>query len=631
MAIVEIRFVGRDDTSQTARQVAGAVREIGPAASESAGGMRGLLGSFADLTIVAGPVFGAIQGGFQASIGAGLNFNNQMEQTTAKLNAFTGSGEETAKILEMIKTRAAATPFEFSAMAEAATALMPAAKQSGMALEDLVAQAEILAASNPAEGLEGAAFALKEALSGDFTSIIERFNLPRSRLKELREQGVPDIEAVKIAMGELGLSSQLVTNLAGTMEGRWSTFKDTLVNVAATATKPIFDLMSGSLAKVNDFLVVNQPLLEQVGGTIAGVMTQAVQGAQAAWVQWGPQLVTVAGQLQGAIGPAITFVSGLLSGEGTSSLGAWGAAFSTAQGLVTGVLGAIQGLIGAVLPVITTFWSQHGGEIVSFAMSAWTQIGTIVTTTLQIIQGIVIPILTGIAAFISSHGAEIQGVLTLAWGQIQTIVGGALSLIQGILSTVLLAIQGDWSGAWATLQTTSAQFVTDIITAVEGGMKLLEGVISLAWEGIKTMAISLGGDMVAGIIDGVERAGSSLFGALKGLAEGALNAAKQALGISSPSRRAALELGRPMLQGWAGELDRGREVLGQSMRRLADAAIGAAAPAGGSASGTPAGAGPGRAGHQITINWYGSGDPGAARQDMRSLAYELARELDTVG
>ncbi|AWP28708.1 cell envelope integrity protein TolA [Paenibacillus sp. Cedars] len=41
-----------------------------------------------------------------------------------------------------------------------------------------------LAKLNPTEGLEGAAFSLKELLSGDYTSISERFNISRSMLKD---------------------------------------------------------------------------------------------------------------------------------------------------------------------------------------------------------------------------------------------------------------------------------------------------------------------------------------------------------------------------------------------------------------------------------------------------------------
>src|SRR5690554_1827456 len=243
----------------------------------------------------------ALGGALGGGAFAGLSFNNSMEQVSAQLMAFTKDAGATADILAMVQQRAKETPFAFNEMAQAAAALIPSAKQSGVALEELIAQAEILAASNPAEGLAGAAFSLKEALSGDFTSIIERFNLPRQRLNELKEQGVPALEAVRTAMLELGLDSDLVTGLAGTASGRLSTLQDTLVNLAAQASKPVFDAFSAGIAQVNTWLEANQPLLQrladtlaaQIGGAITWLATTAIPAMMAAWVSLQPTLATV--------------------------------------------------------------------------------------------------------------------------------------------------------------------------------------------------------------------------------------------------------------------------------------------------------------------------------------------------
>jgi hypothetical protein len=202
---------------------------LGGVVTNAISGVVGLIGS------LGGQLMGVAQSGFA--------FNNSMEQVTAQLNAFTKDGAASAEILEMIKTRAAATPFEFDAMAKAASALLPASKMAGVGLEQLIEQAEILAASNPAQGLEGAAFSLKEALSGDFASIIERFNLPRQYLNQLKAEGVPALEAVRMAMKQMGLDTDLVTNMAATFDGRMSTLKDTFTGFVSTITQPVFNVL----------------------------------------------------------------------------------------------------------------------------------------------------------------------------------------------------------------------------------------------------------------------------------------------------------------------------------------------------------------------------------------------------
>lgn len=256
---LEILIIAKDQASSVFGKIKGA-----------ASGLATILGGAA----LAGAT--AVAGGLVAAGVSGLGFNNSMEIVTAQLNAFTKDGNKTAEILEMIKKRAAATPFAFEEMAKATSSLMSSAKASGKSLESLVEQAEILAASNPAEGLEGAAFALKEAVSGDFTSIIERFNLPRQFINQLKEEGVPNLEIVSRAMEQLGLDTSLVTNLANTASGRWSTFLDTLQNLAATVTKPIFDAFSSKLGEVNNLLEANQPLLTALAEQLAGALQVAI-------------------------------------------------------------------------------------------------------------------------------------------------------------------------------------------------------------------------------------------------------------------------------------------------------------------------------------------------------------------
>lgn len=217
-------------------------------------------------------VGGAVKGLGEA---LGLGLNSQLENTRAQLFAFTKSGEEADKILADIRKEASLTPFAFAEMAAATASLLPASKQSGVALMDLVKTAELLSALNPAEGLKGAAFSLKEALSGDFLSIVERFNLPKQRLNELKAEGVPALKAVQTALKEMGVDADLVSGLANTASGRWSTFMDTVDTLRASVSKPLFDRLSEGLASVQVFLDANQESFARAAASI-GMFAGAV-------------------------------------------------------------------------------------------------------------------------------------------------------------------------------------------------------------------------------------------------------------------------------------------------------------------------------------------------------------------
>lgn len=179
----------------------------------------------------------------------GLKTNSSLEITEARILAMTKSTAETAQIMGFLREEVAKTPFALDELAAATASLIPVAKATGVPLKDLIATAEVLAASNPAQGLDGAVTSLREAQS-DFVSIADRFDLPRQRLNELKAQGIPAMQAVNIALAELGLTADLVTGLAATGAGRLSTFQDTLVEIRATASQPLFELLKESLADV---------------------------------------------------------------------------------------------------------------------------------------------------------------------------------------------------------------------------------------------------------------------------------------------------------------------------------------------------------------------------------------------
>ncbi|MFF6951829.1 hypothetical protein ACFZAD_24620 [Streptomyces iakyrus] len=188
-----------------------------------------------------------------AGIALGVKFNSSVEQSEAKLMAFMKDSQKVAKTLAWVKEEAAATQFSFTDMADAAANLTPVAKSSGKSLQSLIKQAEILAALNPTEGLTGATFALREALSGDWVSIVERFNLPRLRINELKEQGVPAMEIISKTLKEMGIDYSLVAKQGQTTAARFDQIKDKLTMMAGAATKPIFDRISKELDTLGQF------------------------------------------------------------------------------------------------------------------------------------------------------------------------------------------------------------------------------------------------------------------------------------------------------------------------------------------------------------------------------------------
>lgn len=222
----------------------------------------------AALAVGAAGLAGAVVG-----LKQGFEFNSQVEQAQTKLMAFMKDGTRVAQTLAWVKDEAAKTQFSFTDMADAAATLTPYSKATGVALKDLVTQAEVLAAINPAEGLSGAAFSLREALSNDWVSIVDRFNLPRTRIMQLKDQGVPAMEIISRTLQEMGIDYGLVADQGKTVSARWDQITDKLKIMAGTATKPIFDRVSQELYVLGnyDYNALGNNLAQSLSGFLAWV------------------------------------------------------------------------------------------------------------------------------------------------------------------------------------------------------------------------------------------------------------------------------------------------------------------------------------------------------------------------
>lgn len=293
---INIVISAEDQASKPLRDVSNEMDSGAGKASKFSSAL-GSLGGMLGKTVLAAGAMALAAGTAGATIG--LGFNSSVEQAETKLTAFMQDGEKVAKTLAWVKTEAAATQFSFTDMADAAANLTPVAKSSGVALEDLVKQAEVLAAINPAEGLTGATFSLREALSGDWVSIVDRFNLPRKRINELKEQGVPAMEIISRTLKEMGIDYSLVAKQGQTTAARFDQIKDKLTMMAGAAAQPIFERISEGLDALGnyDFEALGNrasDAVKNIMGSFELLRTgDFKKGMFADWVQEDSQLVDV--------------------------------------------------------------------------------------------------------------------------------------------------------------------------------------------------------------------------------------------------------------------------------------------------------------------------------------------------
>lgn len=193
----------------------------------------------------------------------------------------------------------------------------------------------------------------------------------------------------------------------------------------------------------------------------------------------------------------------------------------------------------------------------------------------------------GIVSAIGSAGAALAallgpigwvalaiGALVIAWNTdfmgLQTNTKAGYANMVRDLTWFRDEVVREWDGLGENLTTGSQNMMEDLHAAwqwgqdvlkdiTSGGMELVKGAFRLHVDAIKAIFdlfdwFGIGDDVVAGIVDGINAGLDWVRNAARNLAQSAIDAAKNALGISSPSEVMASEVGEPaaagVIEGW---------------------------------------------------------------------------------
>ncbi|MFY7069580.1 phage tail protein [Nocardiopsis changdeensis] len=335
--------------------------------------------------------------------------------------------------------------------------------------------------------------------------------------------------------GLLGLLSPMVllgTTLTDTA-GKAGGFRDAIMEMAGSLSSA-WEYIRGGAEELWEAL---QPILEDLWEALAS--SDILETIREWWSQLG-EIFSLGGELIGEIlSKAAEFLTWIWENFGTEIIGILEGLWEIISGIVSGGLEVIKGILNTVLGLITGDWDR-----------AWNGVKQI--------------------------GAGI-------WEALKGIIGGAIKIISNGLSATLKFIQGIWNSAWGSVKSTANNIWSGIVGAWNG----LKNATSAAWSWMKSKITSLfsqalstvrsklsswssvGRDMIQGVINGVTGAAGRLYSKLRGIASSALESAKEALGISSPSRVMRDQVGRWIPEGIAAGLQLGQARLDSATYRMA--------------------------------------------------------------
>lgn len=353
-----------------------------------------------------------------------------------------------------------------------------------------------------------------------------------------------------------------------------------------------------------------QPYLVQLVDWLSVAIPAAIQAAAILWstVLW-PALQVVGEFIIGTVIPALAQIVTWLATNIPPAIATAVAAFQTIIAGISAFVGAIaagfataSASVSSGIATITTIVQAGWNTVIFVTSAAWGALwGVIGPTVNQIVAGVSAGLAT-IQGLWSAGWAVLEGVASAAWAAITTAVQAAGAAIQGAIQSVISFIQSVWGGAqqaaqaqttaaWTAIQTMITGAMLAIKVAIQTGIAVVQNIMSTAWavvvaaaqndfgkipaiiqagwDRVKSImqagvsaitavagtmaaaALSLGKNIVSGILSGVSSMGSALSDKLKSMAKGALDAAKSALGIKSPSSVMADQVGAPIAQGVA--------------------------------------------------------------------------------
>lgn len=274
--------------------------------------------------------------------------------------------------------------------------------------------------------------------------------------------------------------------------------------------------------------------------------------------------------------PIFTAIAAIIGGVLVGALGALagmlpgiGMIFSGVFAVIGGVIQAVASLIVGVVSIVSNLLQ---GDFAGAWQAAGAMVSGVVLGILQVVGGLmtaVIGVIGGLVAGVIGFFTTLYDVL-VGHSIVPDMVAGIISVIESLPGAVLGVISSLVSSAIESFNQFKDKATTafsETVSAVKGFIDDLKGAIGNAVNDIKEKALSVGKAIIDGIKKGLGDA-SALVEAAKNAAKAALQAAKDFLGIKSPSREAAKQIGEPFNAGIAQGIVNSMGLIKSTIRNL---------------------------------------------------------------
>lgn len=279
------------DYNKELRSLIATQRQVGSVSQATGGAIASIASRFKDASRAAKEFknsnLGQIQQGIDAaqrsmnklSVAAGLftagglAAAQQVQRLNALMLVLSGSQQKANQRMAELRAIADRTGQSFLQVAEGALAILPAVGRANVDLGQTLSIMQRLAVLDPAQGVQGAAFAVRELLSGSTVSLASRFELPKAQLRNILDQAGGDPQKVIAGLDEMinkmGLTQAAFEKMGAQGVNAFSALKGEVTETLATAFTPlltdvVIPLVRGFTAFIRNLRETNPELLKIV-------------------------------------------------------------------------------------------------------------------------------------------------------------------------------------------------------------------------------------------------------------------------------------------------------------------------------------------------------------------------------
>lgn len=440
---------------------------------------------------------------------------------------------------------------------------------------------------------------------------------------------------VSIAQSVWSAIASAFTTVVGVIKGVWSgitsffsglwqgivSIATTVWNSFVTSISPIVEAFKTLWSSLTEFfstlwqgiVTVAQTIWSGLSAFFSALWQGIVAVATPIWNVLVTVITTVWNTIKMVVQTAMTIISTVIQTVMTVIQTIWSAIWNVIvtvaqtiwnviKTVIQTAINIISTIIQTTLTVIQTIWSTVWNIIVTVAQTIWNTIVTVISTAINVIAGIIRAITQAIQGNWSAVWNTIKGIAQTVWNAIRSVVTSVINAIKSVITSVMNAIRSVMTSIWNAIKSVTSSVwsgirsvVTSVIngirSTVSGIMNSIKSVFSSGWNTVRSVTssgihgaanvvrsvaggmVSAGSNFVMGFVRGITGAIGSAVQAAANMARQALNAAKAALGIHSPSRVMRDEVGYYVTEGMAVGILGNIKSVSHAMDRVADASI----------------------------------------------------------